>query len=339
MILIIGIWGSHTRKIKAAFYLCIFTLVSSVLLLFGVVVIYLETGLSDIVLLTYFSFDQQTHYYIWWFFFFSFLTKVPMFPFHIWLPEAHVLAPTVGSVILASLLLKLGGYGIIRVSLSIFPVVSVFFSPVVYILSIIGIVYCSFATFRQNDLKKIIAYSSIIHMSFSILGLFSFNYLGVQSGIFSMLSHGLVSSALFFLVGMLYDRTKVRLLAYYGGLCQCMPIFSFFLVFFSFCNISFPGTIGFIGEFLLFIGIFEKNSMVFFFLLVGSGFTTIFCIWLLGRVVFGNLKIIYISKILDLSEREIITILPIFILVVVLGVYPKIVLDYILCYSQLLLFV
>ena len=261
-----------------------------------------------------------------------------MFPFHIWLPEAHVLAPTVGSVILASLLLKLGGYGIIRVSLSIFPVVSIYFSPIVYILAILGVLYCSFASLRQNDLKKIIAYSSIIHMSFSIMGLFSFNYLGVQSGIFSMLIHGLVSSALFFLVGMLYDRTKVRLSVYFGGLCQCMPIFSFFLVFFIFSNISFPGTAGFIGEILLFIGILEKNSFIFFFVLVGSGFTTLFCVWLLGRLVFGNLKTIYISKILDMSEREFLTIFPIFIIVLIFGVYPKIVLDVISCYGIFMLF-
>jgi len=338
MFLIIGIWGSQVRKVKASYYFFIYTLFSSILMLFGILVIYFETGIADLYLLSYYTFDESIHYFIWCFFFLSFLTKVPMFPLHIWLPEAHVLAPTVGSVILASLLLKLGGYGIIRISLSIFPIASIYFTPIIYVLCLLGMVYCSLTTLRQNDLKKIIAYSSVIHMSFSILGLFSFSHLGIQAGIFSMLAHGLTSSALFFLVGMLYDRTKVRLIIYFGGLCQGMPIFSFFLCFFSFSNVSFPATAGFVGELLILIGLFEKNSLIFFISLFGNGITTIFCIWLIGRIIFGNYKVVYSSKILDLSEREIYILFPFLFLVLLLGIYPKIILDYTYCYGNFLLF-
>lgn len=251
-----------------------------------------------------------------------------MFPFHIWLPEAHVEAPTTGSVILASLLLKLGGYGFIRVSLGLLPKASVYFTPLVYTICIVGLIYATLTTIRQVDLKKIIAYSSIVHMNLIVLGIFSMNILALQASIFLMLAHGVTSSALFFLIGMVYDRTKTRQLKYYGGLVHVMPIYSILFCFFSFANISFPGTMSFAGEIMLFCGLLQQNFIIMLLSAVGIMLSAIYSIWLVNRVIFGNLKFSLIKEFSDLSENEFWVLVPLIIYIILFGVYPTFILDY-----------
>lgn len=250
-----------------------------------------------------------------------------MFPFHIWLPEAHVQAPTEGSVILASLLLKLGGYGFLRVLIPMFPKAVVFFSPIFFLLGICGVVYCSLTSIVQVDLKKLVAYSSVAHMSMVVLGLFSLTHQGLQGALFLMLAHGISSSALFFLVGFLYDRHHTRSIYYYGGLVQPMPVFVLFFMIFLFANVSFPGTANFVGELLLFVGVFEFSPWVAFFAGFSIVLSTIYSFWIFNRIAFLNLKHSRITKFRDLSRIEVHTLFLFVFLVVFLGVYPDIALD------------
>lgn len=257
----------------------------------------------------------------------AFAIKIPMFPFHIWLPEAHVEAPTIGSVILASLLLKLGGYGFIRFTIPMFPEATEFFRPLIFTLCIISILYASLTTIRQIDLKRIIAYSSIAHMNIIVLGLFSNNQQGIDGAIYLMIAHGITSSALFFCVGILYDRYHTRLLMYYGGLVQVMPIFSTFFLIFTLANMGFPGTCNFIGELLVLYGLLQQNTIVTFFGATGIILSAVYSIWLYNRVIFGTLKIKYNQNYIDITKLEYHILLVLIISTFILGCNSNIILD------------
>jgi len=262
MFIIIGVWGSRERKIRAAYQFFLYTLIGSVLMLLAILFLYFQAGTTDYQYLLTLELSERRQILLWLAFFSSFAVKVPMVPVHIWLPEAHVEAPTAGSVILAGVLLKLGTYGFLRFSIPLFPFASVYFTPLMFTMSVMGIIYASFTTLRQIDLKKIIAYSSVAHMGFVTLGLFSLNTQGIEGAILLMISHGLVSGALFLCVGCLYDRTKTRLVKYYSGCVHSMPIFCTMFLFFTMGNISLPGTSSFIGEFLILTGAFQVNTLI-----------------------------------------------------------------------------
>jgi len=323
MFLIVGIWGSRYRKIRAAFQLFLYTLIGSFFMLISLIYIYVNVGTTDLYLLWYTNFTWKEQLFLWWAFFLSFAVKIPMIPFHIWLPEAHAEAPTAGSVILAGVLLKMGGYGFLRFSLPLFPQASIYYTPIVFMLSVIAVIYGSLTTLRQIDLKKIVAYSSISHMGFVTLGIFSLNIQGIEGSIVLMLSHGLVSSALFFCVGILYDRYKTRILKYYGGLVSVMPLFVIFFMFFSFANIGFPGTSSFIGEFLILIGIFQLNILITIFSMSGVVLSAAYSIWLLNRVSFNNLRLNYISVFQDISRREFLILISLLVPTLWLGIFPN----------------
>jgi proton-translocating NADH-quinone oxidoreductase chain M len=324
MFVIVGIWGSRERKIRAAYQFFIYTLFGSVLMLLAILIIYFQTGTTDLLALLSTSFSEKRQILLWLAFFASFAVKVPMVPVHIWLPEAHVEAPTAGSVILAGVLLKLGTYGFLRFSIPMFPHATLYFTPLIYTMSIIAIVYASLTTLRQIDLKKIIAYSSVAHMNYVTLGMFSLNVQGIEGSLLLMLSHGFVSSALFLCIGTLYDRTHTRLVGYYGGCAQTMPLFSFFLFFFTLGNISLPGTSSFVGEILILLGVFQTNTFVGVIATSGMIFGTAYSIWLFNRVAFGNIKPHFFEYFVDLNRREVLLLLPFFAAVLWMGLYPDI---------------
>jgi proton-translocating NADH-quinone oxidoreductase chain M len=327
MFLIIGVWGSRERKIRAAYQFFLYTLIGSLFMLLAILLIYFQVGTTDLQVLMTTEFSERRQFFLWLAFFLSFAVKVPMIPFHIWLPEAHVEAPTSGSVILAGILLKLGTYGFLRFSIPLFPEATVYFTPLIYTLSVLGIIYASFTTLRQIDLKKIIAYSSVAHMGFVTLGLFSLNTQGIEGAILLMLSHGFVASALFLCIGILYDRTHTRLIRYYGGLVQTMPLFSFFFFVFTLGNLSLPGTSSFVGEFLILLGVFQTNTFIATLAATGMILGGAYSIWLYNRVVFGNLKPIYLNQFADLNRREFFILLPFVVCIFWMGVYPSIFLE------------
>lgn len=324
MFLIVGIWGSRERKILAAYYFFLYTLLGSVLMLLSILYVYYQIGTTDYEVLLTFSFSTLEQKLLWFTFFLAFASKVPMIPVHLWLPEAHVEAPTAGSVILAGILLKLGTYGFIRFSLPLFPKASFFFTPLVYTVAVVGIIYTSFTAIRQTDFKRIIAYTSIAHMNLVILGIFSFNNVGIEGAIMQSLSHGFVASALFLIIGVVYDRYRTRIVQYYGGLATVMPIYIFIFLFFTMANISFPGTSSFVGEFLILIGSFKVNTTITFLgatsVVVGGAYS----LWLFNRIAYGNLKIQYTTKFLDLSPREFVTFTPLILGTLIMGIYPNI---------------
>jgi proton-translocating NADH-quinone oxidoreductase chain M len=327
MFIIIGVFGSRTRKIKAAYQFFIYTLVGSVLMLLAIFLIYFETGTTDFQLLLNADLSEKKQFILWLAFFASFSVKVPMLPFHIWLPEAHVEAPTAGSVILAGILLKMGTYGLLRFSLVLFPVASAYFSPFVYLLSVAAVIYTSCTTLRQVDLKKVIAYSSVAHMGFVTIGIFSNNINGIEGSLIIMISHGFISSALFLCVGVLYDRHHTRLIKYYVGIAQVMPLYSFFFLFFSIANLGFPITSSFSGEFLTLVGAFEINTIVASLSSLGMILSAAYSLWLCNRVLFGKLIIKYIIHYLDINNKEIALFVPLVICTFWMGIYPEIFLD------------
>lgn len=327
MYLIVGIWGSRERKILAAYYFFLYTLLGSVIMLLSIFYIYSQVGTTDYETLLTFSFSELEQKLMWFTFFIAFASKVPMLPVHLWLPEAHVEAPTAGSVILAGVLLKLGTYGFIRFSLPLFPKASFFFTPLVYTIAAVGIIYTSFTAIRQTDFKRIIAYTSIAHMNLVILGIFSFNNIGIEGAIVQSLSHGFVASALFLIIGVVYERYRTRIVFYYGGLATIMPLYITIFLFFTMANISFPGTSSFVGEFLILVGSFKVNSTITFLGATGVIIGGAYSLWLFNRIAFGNLKTQYTQKFLDISPREFVLFLPLILGTIIIGIYPNIFLN------------
>lgn len=327
MFLIIGIWGSRERKIRAAYFFFLYTLLGSVLMLLAILYIYYQVGTTDYEVLLTFSFSELEQKIMWLAFFASFATKIPMVPVHLWLPEAHVEAPTAGSVILAGVLLKLGTYGFIRFSFPLFPEGCFYFAPLVYAISSVGIVYTSFTAIRQTDFKRIIAYTSVAHMNLVMVGLFSFNIIGLEGAILQSLSHGFVASALFLIIGVVYERHHTRMVKYYGGLVHTMPIYIIIFLFFTMSNIGLPGTGSFVGEFLILTGSFKVNTSVTFIGATGMIIGGCYSLWLFNRIAYGNLKTQYFKKYLDLNKREFLMFVPLILGTIVMGLYPEIFLN------------
>jgi proton-translocating NADH-quinone oxidoreductase chain M len=325
--LIIGFFGTRIRKIRAAYFFFIYTLVGSLFILGSILYIYSVAGTSIYSSLCHYSFTLTEEKFLWLGFFLSFAVKVPIVPFHIWLPEAHVEAPTPGSAILAGILLKLGTYGFIRYSIPLFPHASVYFTPFVFTLGVIGIFYTSLTAIRQTDLKRIIAYTSVAHINLVVLGIFSITSTGIHGCLIQSLSHGFVSAALFLLIGTLYDRYHTRLFLHYGGLIHVIPIFGLFLILFTVANIAIPGTSSFVGEFLLLVGLFEVNPIVSFFSATSLVLSGIYSLWLLNRILYGNLKIQYLKSFTDLNKREISVLLPLILVILYIGIYPELFLE------------
>jgi len=327
MYLIIGVWGSRERKIRAAYFFFLYTLLGSVLMLLSILYIYFQVGTTDFEVLTTFSFSPIEQKIMWFSFFFSFATKVPMVPVHLWLPEAHVEAPTAGSVILAGVLLKLGTYGFIRFSFPLFPEACFYFTPLVYSMSAAGIVYTSFTAIRQTDFKRIIAYTSVAHMNLVMIGLFSFNVIGLEGAVLQSLSHGFVASALFLIIGVVYDRHHTRMVQYYGGLVHTMPIYIFIFLFFTMANIGLPGTSSFVGEFLILTGSFKSNTTITFIGATSMIIGGCYSLWLFNRIAYGNLKTQYFQFYLDLNKKEFLIFFPLILGTLVMGLYPNVFLD------------
>jgi len=321
MFLIIGIWGGKWR-IYASFKFFLYTLAGSLLMLLAIFAMYGVAGTTDIVTLLKTSFPVGMQKYLWLAFFASFAVKMPMWPVHTWLPDAHVEAPTAGSVILAGILLKMGGYGFLRFSLPMFPDASQYFAPMVFTLSIIAIIYTSLVALVQEDMKKLIAYSSVAHMGFVTMGIFAFNQQGVQGAVFQMVSHGLVSGALFLCVGVIYDRIHTREIAAYGGLVKRMPLYAVAMMVFTMANVGLPGTSGFVGEFLTLVGAFNANSWVALFATTGVILSAAYALFLYRRIIFGVLDKPALASIQDLSMREIALLAPLLVLTIYYGVQP-----------------
>jgi NADH-quinone oxidoreductase subunit M len=321
MFLIIGIWGGQ-RRVYAAFKFFLYTLLGSVLMLLAIMAMYVEAGTTDIPTLLQFQFPESMQTWLWIAFFASFAVKMPMWPVHTWLPDAHVEAPTAGSVILAGVLLKMGGYGFLRFSLPMFPLASADFAPFIYTLSVIAIIYTSLVALMQKDMKKLIAYSSVAHMGYVTMGIFAMNAQGVEGAIFQMLSHGIVSGALFLCVGVIYDRMHTREIAAYGGLVNRMPFYAFAFLVFTMANVGLPGTSGFVGEFLVLVGIFRENTWIAAFATTGVILSASYGLWLYRKVVFGALDKATLRSMFDLSRREIAILVPLIVLTIFFGVYP-----------------
>ena len=326
MFLIIGIWGGE-RRVYATFKFFLFTLAGSVFMLLAIIAIYMETGTTNITYLLQFDLAPSLQYIFWLAFFASFVVKIPMWPVHTWLPDAHVEAPTAGSVILAGVLLKMAGYGFIRFSLGIFPIASSYFAPFIFTLSIIAIIYASLVALVQTDMKKLIAYSSVAHMGFVTLGIFTFTLQGIEGAIIQMLSHGIISAALFLCVGVVYDRIHTREIDRYGGLVNRMPIYAFAFMIFIMGSIGLPGTSGFVGEFLVLLSIFSVNTYFAVFATSGVVLAAAYSLWLYRKVIFGSLIKDDLQDILDLSYREIIILFPLAFLTIFFGFYPQPLID------------
>ena len=321
MFIIIGVWGGK-RRVYASFKFFLYTLLGSVLMLLAIMAMYWQAGTTDIPTLLSHDFPSSMQTWLWLAFFASFAVKMPMWPVHTWLPDAHVEAPTAGSVVLAAILLKMGGYGFLRFSLPIFPDASLYFQPLVFTLSVVAIIYTSLVALMQEDMKKLIAYSSVAHMGYVTMGIFAMNVEGIQGGIFQMLSHGLVSGALFLCVGVVYDRMHTRDIDAYGGLANNMPKYAVVFLIFTMANVGLPGTSGFVGEFLTLLGAFRANTWVALLATTGVILSAGYALWLYRRIVFGALTKESLKGLLDLSVREKVIIYPLVFFVILFGVYP-----------------
>ncbi|WP_417830807.1 NADH-quinone oxidoreductase subunit M [Terasakiella sp.] len=326
MFIIIGVWGGQNR-IYAAFKLFLYTLLGSVLMLVAMMAMYWEAGSFDIPTLMAYNFPAQMQTWIWLAFFASFAVKVPMWPVHTWLPDAHVQAPTAGSVILAGVLLKMGGYGFLRFSIPMMPLASADFTPLIYTLSIIAVIYTSLVALVQEDMKKLIAYSSIAHMGFVTIGSFTGTIQGIEGGIFTMLSHGVVSAALFLIVGVIYDRIHTREISAYGGLVDRMPKYALIFMLFMMASVGLPGTSGFVGEVLVLVGVFQVDQWVAALAATGAILGAAYSLYLYRRIVFGTLTKESLKAILDMNRREVLVFAPLIILTIYAGVYPQPFLD------------
>ncbi len=322
MYLIIGIWGGG-RRIYSAFKFFLYTLVGSLLFLVAILVMYLEAGTTEIPALMQHEFPPELQTWLWLAMFASFAVKVPMWPFHTWLPDAHVDAPTEGSVLLAGILLKLGGYGFLRFSLPMLPDASAFFTPLIFALSVIAIVYTSLVALMQTDMKKLIAYSSVAHMGIVTIGIFTTNALGITGGIIQMLSHGIVSAALFMIVGVVYHRLHTREIARYGGLAENMPVYALTFMLFMLASVGLPGTSGFIGEVLVIVGVFQINSWVALLAATGMILGAAYMLWLYRRVVFGALERKDLLALRDMRVNEVVAFAPLVLLALFMGIYPS----------------
>jgi NADH-quinone oxidoreductase subunit M len=326
MFLIIGVWGGP-RRVYASFKFFLYTLLGSVLMLLAIMALYWNAGTTDIPTLMHTAVPRSLQTWAWLAFFASFAVKMPMWPVHTWLPDAHVEAPTAGSVILAAILLKMGGYGFLRFSLPMFPLASHDFAPLIFTLSVIAIVYTSLVALAQEDMKKLIAYSSVAHMGFVTMGIFAGTVQGVAGGVFQMVSHGIVSGALFLCVGVVYDRLHTRDIDAYGGLVNKMPLYAFAFMVFTMANVGLPGTSGFVGEFLTLLGTFKVSVVTATIATFGVILSACYALWLYRRVIFGALTKPSLAGMKDLTFREVVTLGPLVVLTILFGVYPKPVLD------------
>jgi NADH-quinone oxidoreductase subunit M len=322
MFLIIGIWGGP-KRVYSAFKFFLFTLLGSVLMLIAIISIYWITGTTDVIKLLDIRIPQEYQYLLWLAFFSSFAVKLPMWPFHTWLPDAHVEAPTAGSVILAAILLKMAGYGFMRFSLGLFPVASDYFTPLIFTLSIIAIIYTSLVALMQDDMKKLIAYSSVAHMGFVTIGIFSLTKQGLEGSIIQMMSHGLISAALFLCVGVVYDRLHSRMISSYGGLVNIMPKYAFVFMIFVLAALGLPGTSGFVGEFLVLVGTFQINIFVAVLASLGVILAAAYMLWLYKRVIFGKMASSEIKEMADLNKTEIYIFASLVFLTLFFGIYPE----------------
>ena len=322
MFLIIGIWGGP-KRVYSAFKFFLFTLLGSVLMLVAIISIYWITGTTNVIELLGLKIPQNYQYLLWLAFFSSFAVKLPMWPVHTWLPDAHVEAPTAGSVILAAILLKMAGYGFIRFSIGLFPVASDYFTPLIFALSVIAIIYTSLVALMQDDMKKLIAYSSVAHMGFVTIGIFSLTKQGLEGSIVQMISHGLVSAALFLCVGVVYDRFQSRMISSYGGLVNVMPKYAFVFMIFTLAALGLPGTSGFVGEFLVLVGVFQKNIIVAVLASLGIILAASYMLWLYRRVIFGRVASAEIKKMIDLDRTELYIFASLAFLVLFFGFYPE----------------
>ena len=326
MFLIIGIWGGE-RRVYSTFKFFLYTLAGSVFMLLAIIYIFIQTGTTDVETLLNYNFTRNEQIILWLAFFASFMVKIPMWPFHTWLPDAHVEAPTAGSVILAGVLLKMAGYGFIRFSIGFFPEASELFAPFIFALSVIAIIVTSLIALVQEDMKKLIAYSSVAHMGFVTLGIFTFTVQGIEGGIIQMISHGIVSAALFLCVGVVYDRLHTRDISRYGGLVNKMPIYAFSFMIFILASLGLPGTSGFVGEFLVLLSIFSINTYFAVFATTGVVLAATYSLWLYRRIIFGALIKDELSEMVDLTRREILIFAPLLMLTILIGIFPKPVID------------
>ena len=331
MFIIIGVWGGAER-VYAAFKFFLYTLLGSVLMLVCMLVMYHLAGTTDIPALSAFAFSPELQFWLFLGFFASFAVKVPMWPVHTWLPDAHVQAPTAGSMILAGVLLKMGGYGFIRFSLPMFPDASEYFAPFIFVLSIVAVIYTSLVALAQSDMKKLIAYSSVAHMGFVTIGIFTLTEQGIAGAMFQMISHGLVSAALFFCVGVVYDRLHTREISAYGGVVDAMPRYAAFFMFMMLASVGLPGTSGFVGEMLVLVGAWEVSHWVAIFAATGLILGACYMLWLYRRVVFGRAEKPEVLEMAGLDRREVLIFVPLTILVLWFGVYPSTLLD-VMAYS------